>query len=164
MVLTIYENMSGHNVLNKKLVKLKEITTVEYIHPVDLMNPTFILKPDSKVVEGQIIYSDAHAAYYEVVSTTAEHNRVIANCHRDVLKTYHDEILALEHVILDRVSMSDVNNPSKQLANFFLTDPEIDVLSYPYIETHPLTPIEGTPFSNEKNEFILGITGGVTAS
>ena len=72
--------------------------------------------------------------------------------------------MELDNIILDRVTANSKEKSSSQLANFYLEDNEIDVLSFPFIESHYLTPISGTQFSNKKNEFILGITGGVTAS
>lgn len=162
--ITIYNNKSGHNVLNKNLEKVRDITGVEYIQPVNLMQPRFILKPDSRVVEGQIIYTEQFAKYYEVLSVTAEHNRFIVECKEDLLSTFLAEIMELDNIILERITANSKEKSSSQLANFYLEDNEIDVLSYPFIETHYLTAISGTQFSNQKNEFILGITGGVTAS
>lgn len=156
MVLKVYENRSGYNVLNKNLYLLKTIDTAEFILPVDLVDPVLYLKPDSKVVEGQYIEFDNPQAFYQITRVVTEHNRLKVVCHIDVLSSFMAEILNLDNVTLERTSYD------KKLGNFFLEDNEIDILSYPFEETHYLTAISGTTFSNKKNEFILGITGGVT--
>lgn len=157
MTITIYTSNSGYNVLNKNFVSVATVQNVEFIKPTDLVNPVITLKPDSRVVEGNYIYFDGFGAYYQIRSVTTEHNRMIAECHRDPLTTYYDEILLIPNVIMERAT-------KKNIPNYFLPDDEIDILSFPYIETHPLTLKSGTPFSNSKNNYILALTGGVTAS
>lgn len=158
MKVTVYTNLSGHNVLNKNFQKIKDIDNVEFIQPVDLVDPVLYLKPDSHVVEGNYLYFDGFPNYYEIRTVVPEHNRFRVVAHRDPLSTYLEEIMNLPDVILDRTSYDE------KLANFYLTDDEIDILSFPYIETHPLNLVSGTPFSNDKNNYILTLTGGVTAA
>lgn len=158
MKVSVYYSKSGYNVINKKFEKIgSDIDNVEFIKPVNLVDPTLILSPSSRVVEGNYLYFDGFGTYNRIVSVTTEHNRMIVNCHRDPLSTYKNEILNLEKVILDRISR-------KGLPNYFLVDEEIDILSFPYIETHPLDLVSGTPFSMSTNSYILALTGGVTAS
>lgn len=153
----LYWNKSDSKYLNKNIVQVgNSYIEIELIKPTSIIHPTLIMSAPSRINEANYIYIEELARYYYIDDYTMEHNRIVVNCSVDVLMSHKKGIMVNEYII-ERTN-------KEGLMNFYLHDPKLKELGYPYIEEHPLTLRKGQGFKMNVNEFLLGVAGAVTGS
>lgn len=160
---TLLYNASESNCINKDVTIIQDNLTIELIEPSSIVNPTLILSDGSRIKEANYINLPDLGRNYYINDYIFEYERIIVHCRVDVLMSFQREIYDLKNVILERTSVAGQNG-GDSLANLWLPDNEMDIVAFPFIETHPLDAMEGKVFQDEVATFILGITGGVTGS
>lgn len=155
----LYFNKSDRRYLNKEIDTIGDPLNLEFIEPVDIINPTFILSNESRVREANYIFVPDLSRYYYIERYVFEYDRIIIDCKVDVLMSFKGTeetkgILDLE-IITARTS-----NTSKQ--NFYIPDEEIKFYSYPFIEVHKLKCTTNNGFNQDTCNYILATAGAVS--
>lgn len=102
----LYYNKSDKRYMNKSLEAITydggaDHIDVEFKEDTSITDPTFILRTQSKVLEGNYIYVPNLNRYYYINDYVVSHQRIYINCHVDVLMSYRNEIKQ-ENVIVKR--------------------------------------------------------------
>lgn len=148
----LYYNKSDKRYLNKTLQSItyeggSDHIDVEFKEDTSITDPTFILRTQSKVLEGNYIYVPNLNRYYYINDYVVSHQRIYINCHVDVLMSFKDEIKN-ENVIVSRQE----NN-----YNLYQVDPKMIIYNTPVYRV--LTFPSG--FSNT-GHFVLCVAGAST--
>ena len=112
----LYYNKSDKRYMNKQIEAItydgSDHIDVEFKEDTSIINPTFILRTQSKVLTGNYIFVPDLNRYYYINDYTVSHQRIYINCHVDVLMSFKDEIKK-ENVIVAR---------NTKLFNMYLED------------------------------------------
>jgi uncharacterized protein (DUF2147 family) len=119
---------------------------VEFKEDTSITDPTFILRTQSKVLEGNYIYVPNLNRYYYINDYVVSHQRIYINCHVDVLMSFKNEIKQ-ENVIVKRQERDYNLFISDEKQKFYNTNATV-VKEFPK-----------KPFSISKSQFILCLNG-----
>ena len=88
MKIVFYKMSSSNNTINK--IKKKQITlNCQLFNDCDIINPSFILNYNDTVFSCNYIYIEKFKRFYFINDISiSEGNKIIINCHVDVLDTY----------------------------------------------------------------------------
>ena len=145
----LYYNKSDKRYMNKTLQAItyngSDHIDVEFKEDTSIIDPTFILRTKSKVLEGNYIYVPNLNRYYYINDYVVSHQRIYINCHVDVLMSFKNEIKK-QNVIVSR---------SEKNYNLYQIDTKTQTINA------PATRIKEFPggFDYDTNEWILVLTG-----
>lgn len=122
----LYYNKSDKRYMNKTLQSItyeggSDHIDVEFKEDTSITDPTFILRTQSKVLEGNYIYVPNLNRYYYINDYVVSHQRIYINCHVDVLMSFKNEIKQ-ENVIVSRQENS---------YNLYQVDPKMVIYNTP---------------------------------
>lgn len=122
----LYYNKSDKRYMNKTLKSItyeggSDHIDVEFKEDTSITDPTFILRTQSKVLEGNYIYVPNLNRYYYINDYVVSHQRIYINCHVDVLMSFKNEIKQ-ENVIVSRQENS---------YNLYQVDPKMVIYNTP---------------------------------
>lgn len=145
---TFYENKSDERYLNKNI-------TSKYSNiPIEILNPSNIIRPSLKVSSGLIgqsvnyLYIQELERYYYIRNWTMENGYVRLDCEVDVLMSFKSHIQN-QNVIVSR---------QRDYYDRYLEDDKIKVRNYDCIRTLQF------PHGFESLNIILGVVGKTTNS
>lgn len=118
-------------------------TDVEFKEDTSIVDPTFILRTQSKVLEGNYIYVPNLNRYYFINNYTLSHERIYIECHVDVLMSFKKEIKN-ENVIVKR---------NEKLFNMYLDDNQYKVQNRTAVRTVVF------PSGFTGHNIVLGVVG-----
>lgn len=116
--LKIYVNKSDHNIINKNIELISELSCT-FKNDIDILKPRLIIK---NYVSGNYCYiSDFNRFYYITDIILLKGDVYQLNCTVDVLKTYANELENSDYysddgvliAIENEINFSDVYNPEK---------------------------------------------------
>lgn len=116
---------------------------VEFKEDTSIVDPTFILRTQSKVLEGNYIYVPNLNRYYFINNYTLSHERIYIECHVDVLMSFKKEIKN-ENVIVKR---------NEKLFNMYLDDNQYKVQNRTAVRTVVF------PSGFTGHNIVLGVVG-----
>lgn len=116
---------------------------VEFKEDTSIVDPTFILRTQSKVLEGNYIYVPNLNRYYYINNYTLSHERIYIECHVDVLMSFKKEIKN-ENVIVKR---------NEKLFNMYLDDNQYKVQNRTAVRTVVF------PSGFTGHNIVLGVVG-----
>lgn len=154
MEIKLLKNNSDKRYINKDITEIATIQNAELIEPVSIIRPRLIFSKESRIKESNYIYIPDLTRFYYIEEYVYEYDRIIVTCKVDVLQSFNDHIMQ-ENVILERISKQ------KNLQNFYLNDPEIQVYSYPFIEMKDFKLESGGGFDQDNVYFILAVAGAI---
>lgn len=157
MEIKLLKNNSDKRYINKDITEIATIQNAELIEPVSIIRPRLIFSEESRIKESNYIYIPDLTRFYYIEDYVYEYDRIIVICKVDVLQSFNDHIMQ-EKVILERISKQ------KNLQNFYLNDPEIKILSYPFIEHHTFKVESGGGFNQDSVFYILAVAGAINGS
>ena len=122
----LYYNKSDKRYMNKTLQSItyeggSDHIDVEFKEDTSITDPTFILRTQSKVLEGNYIYVPNLNRYYYINDYVVSHQRIYINCHVDVLMSFKNDIKQ-ENVIVSRQENS---------YNLYQVDPKMVIYNTP---------------------------------
>ena len=122
----LYYNKSDKRYINKTLQSItyeggSDHIDVEFKEDTSITDPTFILRTQSKVLEGNYIYVPNLNRYYYINDYVVSHQRIYINCHVDVLMSFKNEIKQ-QNVIVSRQENS---------YNLYQVDPKMVIYNTP---------------------------------
>jgi hypothetical protein len=122
----LYYNKSDKRYMNKTLQSItyeggSDHIDVEFKEDTSITDPTFILRTQSKVLEGNYIYIPNLNRYYYINDYVVSHQRIYINCHVDVLMSFKNEIKQ-QNVIVSRQESS---------YNLYQVDPKMVIYNTP---------------------------------
>ena len=122
----LYYNKSDKGYMNKTLQSItyeggSDHIDVEFKEDTSITDPTFILRTQSKVLEGNYIYVPNLNRYYYINDYVVSHQRIYINCHVDVLMSFKNEIKQ-QNVIVSRQENS---------YNLYQVDPKMVIYNTP---------------------------------
>lgn len=122
----LYYNKSDKRYMNKTLQSItyeggSDHIDVEFKEDTSITDPTFILRTQSKVLEGNYIYVPNLNRYYYINDYVVSHQRIYINCHVDVLMSFKNEIKQ-QNVIVSRQENS---------YNLYQVDPKMVIYNTP---------------------------------
>ena len=122
----LYYNKSDKRYMNKTLQSItyeggSDHIDVEFKEDTSITDPTFILRTQSKVLEGNYIYVPNLNRYYYINDYVVSHQRIYINCHVDVLMSFKNEIKQ-QNVIVSRQESS---------YNLYQVDPKMVIYNTP---------------------------------
>jgi hypothetical protein len=120
---------------------------VEFKEDTSITDPTFILRTQSKVLEGNYIYVPNLNRYYYINDYVVSHQRIYINCHVDVLMSFKNEIKQ-QNVIVSRQENS---------YNLYQVDPKMVIYNTPVYRVLKFP----SGFSNT-GYFVLCVAGAST--
>lgn len=88
----LYINNSADNVVDKSIDDITSLN-VQYKEPTSVINPVVIMSYHPNYLDANYLYLSDFSRYYFVKNITLEHQRLIFECHVDVLMSAKDEIL-----------------------------------------------------------------------
>ena len=116
---------------------------IEFKEDSSIVDPTFILRTQSKVLEGNYIYVPNLNRYYYINNYTLSHERIYIECHVDVLMSFKKEIKN-ENVIVKR---------NEKLFNMYLDDNQYKVQNRTAVRTVVF------PSGFTGHNIVLGVVG-----
>lgn len=116
---------------------------VEFKEDTSIIDPTFILRTQSKVLEGNYIYVPNLNRYYFINNYTLSHERIYIECHVDVLMSFKKEIKN-ENIIVKR---------NEKLFNMYLDDNQYKVQNRTAVRTVVF------PSGFTGHNIVLGVVG-----
>ena len=122
----LYYNKSDKRYMNKTLQSItyeggSDHIDVEFKEDTSITDPTFILRTQSKVLEGNYIYVPNLNRYYYINDYVVSHQRIYINCHVDVLISFKNDIKQ-QNVIVSRQENS---------YNLYQVDPKMVIYNTP---------------------------------
>ncbi len=143
----LYFNKSDKRYMNKDLQAItyegSDHIDVEFKEDTSIVDPTFILRTQSKVLEGNYIYVPNLNRYYFINNYTLSHERIYIECHVDVLMSFKKEIKN-ENVIVKR---------NEKLFNMYLDDNQYKVQNRTAVRTVVF------PSGFTGHNIVLGVVG-----
>lgn len=143
----LYFNKSDKRYMNKDLQAItyegSDHIDVEFKEDTSIVDPTFILRTQSKVLEGNYIYVPNLNRYYYINNYTLSHERIYIECHVDVLMSFKKEIKN-ENVIVKR---------NEKLFNMYLDDNQYKVQNRTAVRTVVF------PSGFTGHNIVLGVVG-----
>ena len=143
----LYYNKSDKRYMNKVLEAItydgSDHIDVEFKEDTSIVDPTFILRTQSKVLEGNYIYVPNLNRYYFINNYTLSHQRIYIDCHVDVLMSFKKEIKN-ENVIVKR---------NEKLFNMYLDDNQYKVQNRTAVRTVVF------PSGFTGHNIVLGVVG-----
>lgn len=154
----LYYNKSDKRYVNKDLEAItydgSDHIDVEFKDDTSIVNPTFILRTQSKVLTANYIYVPDLNRYYYINDYVVSHQRIFINCHVDVLMSYKSSLMD-KNVIAKR---------SENRYNLYLPDDKFKLYNYPKIQTLMFRPKSTFYFDMDIEQFILTTAGSVSGS
>ena len=143
----LYFNKSDKRYMNKDLQAItyegSDHIDVEFKEDTSIIDPTFILRTQSKVLEGNYIYVPNLNRYYFINNYTLSHERIYIECHVDVLMSFKKEIKN-ENIIVKR---------NEKLFNMYLDDNQYKVQNRTAVRTVVF------PSGFTGHNIVLGVVG-----
>ena len=143
----LYYNKSDKRYMNKDLQAItyegSDHIDIEFKEDSSIVDPTFILRTQSKVLEGNYIYVPNLNRYYYINNYTLSHERIYIECHVDVLMSFKKEIKN-ENVIVKR---------NEKLFNMYLDDNQYKVQNRTAVRTVVF------PSGFTGHNIVLGVVG-----
>lgn len=143
----LYYNKSDKRYMNKDLQAItyegSDHIDVEFKEDTSIVDPTFILRTQSKVLEGNYIYIPNLNRYYFINNYTLSHEIIYIECHVDVLMSFKKEIKN-ENVIVKR---------NEKLFNMYLDDNQYKVQNRTAVRTVVF------PSGFTGHNIVLGVVG-----
>ena len=102
MRVILYNNKSVNNVVNKQIVRIKNMSNVIIKENSSIINPVFIIKnvTNQKIIKTNSLFSDDFNRYYYINNIVAINGGMFElHCSVDVLYTYKNEIKKLTTLI-----------------------------------------------------------------
>ena len=102
MRVILYNNKSDNNVVNKQIVRIKNMSNVIIKENSSIINPVFIIKNviNQKIIKSNYLFSDDFNRYYYINNIVAINGGMFElHCSVDVLYTYKNEIKRLTTLI-----------------------------------------------------------------
>lgn len=143
MVGYLYINKSDKRDMNKSLEAVGNELDLEFKEDTTIINPTFILRTETKVLKANYIYVPDLNRYYFINDYTVSHQRIYINCHVDVLTSFASSIRK-ETVIVKR---------NTNLYNMYLDDNKYKVQN----RTTTRTVVFPSGFTG--HNIVLGVVG-----
>lgn len=145
----LYYNKSDKRYLEKTLESItydngSDHIDVEFKEDSSIIDPTFVLRTQSKVLEGNYIYVPDLNRYYYINDYTVSHQRIYINCHVDVLMSFKKEIKN-ETIIVKR---------QEYKFNMYNDDSQFKVQNRTAVET-----IEFPSGFNSSKHIVMGVVG-----
>lgn len=154
----LYYNKSDKRYVSKDLEAItydgSDHIDIEMKEDTSIIDPTFILRTQSKVLTANYIYVPDLNRYYYINDYTVSHQRIYIDCHVDVLMSYKDSILA-KNIIAKR---------SENRYNLYLPDEKFKLYNYPKIQTIMFNPKTSFKFDMNVEQFVLTTAGSVSGS
>ena len=102
MRVILYNNKSDNNVVNKQIVRIKNMSNVIIKENSSIINPVFIIKNvvNQKIIKSNYLFSNDFNRYYYINNIVAINGGMFElHCSVDVLYTYKNEIKRLTTLI-----------------------------------------------------------------
>ena len=102
MRVILYNNKSDNNVVNKQIVRIKNMSNVIIKENSSIINPVFIIKnvTNQKIIKSNYLFSDDFNRYYYINNIVAINGGMFElHCSVDVLYTYKNDIKKLTTLI-----------------------------------------------------------------
>ena len=102
MRVILYNNKSDNNVVNKQIVRIKNMSNVIIKENSSIINPVFIIKNvvNQKIIKSNYLFSNDFNRYYYINNIVAINGGMFElHCSVDVLFTYKNEIKRLTTLI-----------------------------------------------------------------
>ena len=102
MRVILYNNKSDNNVVNKQIVRIKNMSNVIIKENTSIINPVFIIKNvvNQKIIKSNYLFSNDFNRYYYINNIVAINGGMFElHCSVDVLFTYKNEIKRLTTLI-----------------------------------------------------------------
>lgn len=102
MRVILYNNKSDNNVVNKQIVRIKNMSNVIIKEDSSVINPVFIIKNIERqnIIKSNYLFSDEFSRYYYINNIVAINGGMFEmHCSIDVLFTYKNEIKRLTTLI-----------------------------------------------------------------
>lgn len=144
-------NKSDRRYINKKFENVGNEINIELIEPCSLINPRFILSQGTGAKTANYIFVPDLDRYYFINNYIYEYERIIIECHVDVLQTYAKQIMA-ETVILDR---------SGDSYDLYMDDNEVRMENYTNYETIKFKPSGSIYFSDTAEQMVMVCSGNL---
>lgn len=144
-------NKSDRRYMRKTLENVSNEINIELIEPCSLINPRFILSPETGAKTANYIFVPDLDRYYYINNYIYEYDRVIIECHVDVLQTYGQKIMA-ETVILER---------SGDSYDLYMDDNEVRMENYTSYETIKFEPSSSIYFSDTAEQMVMVCSGNL---
>ena len=145
---TFYENLSDERYLNKKI-------TAKYTDiPIEMLNPSNVVRPNLKVSSGLIgqsvnyLYIDELERYYYIRNWTMENGYIRLECEVDVLMSFKN----------DTKKQNTIVARNEKLYNMYLEDNKIKIQNRTAIRTVRF------PTGFTSRNLILGVVGNGVSS
>lgn len=143
----LYFNKSDKRYMNKDIEAItydgSDHIDVEMKEDTSIIDPTFILRTQSKVLTANYIYVPNLNRYYFINDYTLSHQRIYINCHVDVLMSFKKEIKQ-QNVIVAR---------NERFFNMYLDDHKYKVQNRTAVRTVKF------PSGFTGHNIILGVVG-----
>ena len=102
MRVILYNNKSDNNVVNKQIVRIKNMSNVIIKENSSIISPVFIIKNvvNQKIIKSNYLFSNDFNRYYYINNIVAINGGMFElHCSVDVLYTYKNEIKRLTTLI-----------------------------------------------------------------
>lgn len=157
MTAKLYFNKSDKRYVNKDLEAItyegSDHIDIEFKDDTSVVNPTFILRTQSKVLTANYIYVPDLNRYYYINDYVVSHQRIFINCHVDVLMSYKSSLMS-KNVIAKR---------SENRYNLYLPDDKFKMYNYPKVQTLTFTPTSSLQFDMDVSQYVLVTAGAISA-
>ena len=148
---TLYKNKSDERYLVKDLASIGTYNNLVFKDEEDLVTPTFKVTDSNFSETCNYIYVQELGRYYYIRSRRFSRQCLFLECQVDVLMSFRNEIHEMTGII----------SRNERLYNLYLNDDKMEMLNYPYYQTLNMKCVEGTPFSMQTNQILLGLVGAV---
>lgn len=147
---TLYVNISDDRYVNKTINNIGEYTIV-FKSDEDSIRPTLKIS-DSNIPEtANYVYLSELNRYYYIRKKRYSKQCIYLECELDPLMSFRSQLGSMEAII----------SRNERLYNLYLNDDKMEMYNYPYYQTLNMKCVEGTPFSMQTNQILLGLVGAV---
>ena len=149
MNVTLYNNKSSNNTVNKILTSIGSTLTIDANRPIDVMNPEIVIAYNVSFIGANYMYIPDFGRYYYINNIEIENgNIMIISGHVDVLKSFWNSFKG-SRCIAER-SSSNYND--------YLPDDMVQILGSYRTEVRRLSG-EFTPTATGTNHYVITIGG-----
>lgn len=153
MTITVYQNTSARNVVDKSLTQIATYQTAQIKDVCSIADPVITVSNTTGILSGNYLYIPDFNRYYFINKIETEHQRIIIYAHVDVLMTYAAQLRNMSG-LLARVQ-------DKNMYNLYLNDKAFKTLQYKDLWTEAFRGSDGKPVSFTKDlNFVLVLAGG----
>ena len=149
MNVTLYNNASPNNAVNKILTTIGSTLTVDANRPIDVMNPEIVIAYNVSFIGANYMYIPKFGRYYFINNIEIENGNIMnISGHVDVLKSFWNSFK----------NSSCIAGRSTSNYDPYLDDPMVNILDTYRTETRKLNGTF-TPSAAGDNHYVLTIGG-----